>query len=52
MYEVTLLGVVVTADADGLRAELEDGTPLATMQSFWFAWSQFHPTTELWQPGL
>lgn len=49
---VALLGVVVTADADGLRAELEDGTPLVTTQSFWFAWSQFHPTTELWQPGL
>ena len=49
---VEFLGVRVTADADGLRAELADGTPLATTQSFWFAWSQFHPTTELWQPGL
>lgn len=49
---VELLGVVVTADADGLRAELADGSQLATTQSFWFAWSQFHPTTELWQPGL
>lgn len=49
---VELDGVIVTADADGLRAELSDGTALATTQSFWFAWSQFHPTTEVWQPGL
>ena len=41
-------GVRVFGDADGLRAELEDGTPLVTHQAFWFAWSQFHPDTELW----
>jgi hypothetical protein len=25
-----------------------DGEPLAAHQAFWFAWSQFHPDTELW----
>lgn len=41
-------GVRVIPDADGLRAELLDGTPLVTHQAFWFAWSQFHPGTDLW----
>ena len=25
-----------------------DGEPLAAHQAFWFAWSQFHPETDLW----
>ena len=41
-------GVIVIGDADGLRAELEDGTALVSHQAFWFAWSQFHPDTDLW----
>ena len=41
-------GVRVIPDADGLRAELIDGTPLVTHEAFWFAWSQFHPGTDLW----
>lgn len=40
--------VVVVLDGDGLRAETTDGLLLATSQSFWFAWSQFHPGTEVW----
>ncbi|NNF69643.1 MAG: DUF3179 domain-containing protein [Acidimicrobiia bacterium] len=43
-------GVVVVADGDGLRAASASGEPLATSQSFWFAWSQFHPGTEVWAP--
>ncbi len=46
--EVQVEGVQVVADADGLRAEGEDGSPLVTHEAFWFAWSQFHPDTDLW----
>ncbi len=43
-------GVVVERDGGGYRATLVDGTALASHQSFWFAWSQFHPETKLWAP--
>jgi hypothetical protein len=39
--------VEVFTEAGGLRAEV-DGVEVPTHQSFWFAWSQFHPETELW----
>ena len=48
--DVMLAGVRVTMDAGGLRAELADGTPIASHQAFWFAWSQFHPDTVVWTP--
>ena len=48
--DVLLAGVRVTMDAGGLRAELADGTPIASHQAFWFAWSQFHPDTVVWTP--
>lgn len=34
--------------AGGIRAVAQDGTPVGSHQAFWFAWSQFHPDTELW----
>jgi len=37
-------------DAGGIRAVDADGSDLGSHQAFWFAWSQFHPQTELW-PG-
>lgn len=40
-------GVTVTL-TDGIRVFDADGRELATHQSFWFAWSQFHPETLLW----
>jgi hypothetical protein len=40
--------VRVLTNGDGLRAETLDGEPIATHQAFWFAWSQFHPGTEVW----
>lgn len=46
--EVVALGVRLLEDAGGLRAELDDGTPLPVHEAFWFAWSQFHPATALW----
>jgi hypothetical protein len=44
-------GVVLAVDAGGLVAEAADGGDLASHQAFWFAWSQFHPDTELWSPS-
>ena len=41
-------GVVVRFDGSGLVAETTAGEPLTTHQAFWFAWSQFHPETEVW----
>ncbi len=35
-------------DAGGLRAVSEDGSDLGSHQAFWFAWSQFHPDTQVW----
>ena len=32
----------------GLRAIDGDGNEVASHEAFWFAWSQFHPETELW----
>jgi hypothetical protein len=48
---VAIAGVEVTADGDGLRARLPGGKEVPSHQAFWFAWSQFHPRTDLWEPG-
>lgn len=45
---VSHAGVEVVDDAGGLRA-LFEGASIPSHQSFWFAWSQFHPTTLLWE---
>lgn len=37
----------VELDGDGLRV-LAGADDVASHQSFWFAWSQFHPDTVLW----
>lgn len=44
-------GIVVTKDGGGLRALGPDGVETPAHESFWFAWSQFHPGTELWTPS-
>ncbi len=44
-------GVELAEDAGGLRARTTDGKDVASHQAFWFAWSQFHPETELWTQG-
>jgi hypothetical protein len=46
---VELEGVALVTDGGGLRAELTDGIPVVSHQAFWFAWSQFHPDTALWE---
>ena len=37
-------------DAGGIRAVDNKGADLGSHEAFWFAWSQFHPQTELWVP--
>ncbi len=41
-------GVSAVLDGGGVRAVDGDGESLPSHQAFWFAWSQFHPETELW----
>jgi hypothetical protein len=45
--QVALAGVVVQAEGGGVIATV-DGRQVPAHQAFWFAWSQFHPDTELW----
>ncbi|MFT5896653.1 MAG: hypothetical protein ACI8VW_003536 [bacterium] len=40
--------IQLTLDAGGVKAINEQGQDLGSHQSFWFAWSQFHPETKLW----
>jgi hypothetical protein len=47
---VELAGIRLLSDGGGLRAETIDGTPVASHQAFWFAWSQFHTDTLVWTP--
>ena len=44
-------GGVTVHDAGGLRVRDGDGREVTSHQSFWFAWSQFHPSTDLWAPA-
>ena len=47
---VSAAGVELVDDGGGLRAlDATDGDPIASHESFWFAWSQFQPQTLLWQ---
>lgn len=48
--EVTFENVRLQLDAGGIRAVDESGADLGSHQAFWFAWSQFHEDTALWQP--
>lgn len=46
--EVELGGVRLEAVGDGLQAvDAATGEEIAAHEAFWFAWSQFHPETEL-----
>jgi len=48
--EVQQDGVQLLQAAGGLRAVDAMGKPLPSHEAFWFAWSQFHEGTALWQP--
>lgn len=45
---VVAAGVELSIDGDGLRARRVGGRELTAHEAFWFAWSQFHPSTGLW----
>ncbi|MFT5284338.1 MAG: hypothetical protein ACI8TQ_000494 [Planctomycetota bacterium] len=47
--EVRFEEVRIVLDAGGLRAVDTGGNDLGGHLAFWFAWSQFHPNTKLWQ---
>jgi len=46
--EIAVENVRLQLDAGGIKAVDKDGADLGSHQAFWFAWSQFHPDTELW----
>ncbi len=41
-------GITVELFGGGIRALDADGNEVGSHQAFWFAWSQFHPDTEVW----
>ena len=45
---IAVENVRLVLDAGGVRAVDAAGTDLGSHEAFWFAWSQFHPGTELW----
>ncbi|NNE79334.1 MAG: hypothetical protein HKN18_03585, partial [Silicimonas sp.] len=46
--EIAIENVRLELEAGGIKAVDADGSDLGSHQAFWFAWSQFHPQTELW----
>ncbi len=46
--EIRVENVKLEVDAGGIKAVGRDGSDLGSHQAFWFAWSQFHPDTQLW----
>jgi len=46
--EIAFENIRLELDAGGIRAVDKDGSDVGSHQAFWFAWSQFHPNTELW----
>ena len=47
--EVAFENVRLVLDGGGIKAQDAGGTDLGSHQAFWFAWSQFHPKTALWE---
>ncbi len=50
--EIAVENIKLELAAGGIKAVNVDqpNSPIASHQAFWFAWSQFHPQTELWMP--
>ncbi|MFK7890204.1 MAG: DUF3179 domain-containing (seleno)protein [Granulosicoccus sp.] len=46
--QIKFAGVQLVRDGNGVRAVDDEGRDLGSHQAFWFAWSQFHPDTQLW----
>jgi hypothetical protein len=46
--DIVFENIRLEINAGGIQAVDLDGTDVGSHQAFWFAWSQFHPETELW----
>ncbi len=47
--DVVVENVRLVMDGGGIKAVDQAGEDLGSHQAFWFAWSQFHPGTFLWE---
>ncbi len=47
--DIRVENVRLVLDAGGIKAVDAAGNDLGSHQAFWFAWSQFHPGTQLWE---
>lgn len=47
--EIVVENIRLKLDSGGIKAVDTDGSDLGSHQAFWFAWSQFHPKTTLWE---
>ena len=50
--EITFDNVRLILDGGGVKAVGANGEDIGSHQAFWFAWSQFHPNTEVWPAEL
>jgi len=46
--DIVFENIQLQLDAGGIRAVDSSGADIGSHQAFWFAWSQFHPETEIW----
>ncbi len=46
--DIVFQNVRLKLDAGGIKAVDRNGDDVGSHQAFWFAWSQFHPSTALW----
>lgn len=46
--KIEVENIELILDAGGIRATDKSGVDQGSHQAFWFAWSQFHPDTDLW----
>ena len=46
--QIIVENVHLKQSAGGIKAVDKNGADLGSHQAFWFAWSQFHPDTQLW----
>ncbi len=47
--KINVENVQIVLASGGLKAIDIDGSDLGSHQAFWFAWSQFYPTTKIWK---
>ncbi len=48
--EIVVENIKLKLTAGGIEAVDTNGISAGSHQAFWFAWSQFYPDTQLWQP--